>query len=188
MKQAAGWTKNGSGIWKRLLDSFASGFGMGAGMLAVFVALVWFWPPTDEPTPGTAATLTGHPVAHDGDDLRFGVAVRVRLWGIAAPEDRRGLVQAGGPEARAALEALIGGGRVTCDLDGTVAGSSLRPVGRCWRGGLDLGEAMVRAGFARDCPAFSGGTYAGAEAAARAEGHDLAARYALPGYCGEGGR
>ena len=87
---------------------------------------------------------------------------------------------------KAAQEALIGGGRVTCDLDGTVAGSSLRLVGRCWAGGVDLGEALVRAGFARDCPAFSGGAYAQAEAAARAEGRDLVARYALPGYCGEG--
>lgn len=132
-----------------------------------------------------AAILTGYPVAQDGDDLRFG-EVRVRLWGIAAPEDRRGLVQPGGPEARAALAALIDGRQVTCDLDGSTAGRSLRPVGLCRAGQVDLGEAMVRGGWARDCPAHSGEAYAQAEAAARAEGSDLSARYPLPGYCGEG--
>ena len=184
MKQAAGQTKNGSGIWKQIEWPLqAAGAVVVVALFAGAGLTIWH---ATRPAPGAVATLSGHPVAHDGDDLRFGAGVRVRLWGIAAPEDRRGMVQPGGVEARAALESLIGGGRVTCDLGGTVAGASLRPVGRCWRGGLDLGEALVRAGFARDCPAFSGGAYAGAEAAARAEGTDLAARYALPGHCGEG--
>ena len=62
--------------------------------------------------PGTAATLTGHATAHDGDDLAFG-DVRVRLWGISAPEDQRGFAEPGRPEARAALAALIEGRRIT---------------------------------------------------------------------------
>jgi endonuclease YncB( thermonuclease family) len=146
-----------------------------AGM-AVFRAIA--------PQPGTVATLTGHATAHDGDDLRFG-DVRVRLWGIAAPEDRRGLVQPGGPEARAALAALVAGRRVRCELDGTTAGRSLRPVAVCFAGGVDVAEALVRGGWARDCPAHSGGAYATVEAEARAAGRDLAAGYPLPGYCGE---
>ena len=146
-----------------------------AGM-AVFRAIA--------PQPGTVATLTGQATAHDGDDLRFG-DVRVRLWGIAAPEDRRGLVQPGGPEARAALAALVAGRRVRCELDGTTAGRGSRPVAVCFVGGRDLAEALVRGGWARDCPAHSGGAYATAEAEARAAGRDLAAGYPLPGYCGE---
>jgi endonuclease YncB( thermonuclease family) len=140
---------------------------------------------SQSPQIGTDATLTGHATAHDGDDLAFG-DVRVRLWGISAPEDRRGLTEPGGPEARAALAALIEGRRITCHLTGTTAGRSLRPVARCFAGGQDLAEALVRTGWARDCPAHSGGAYATAEAEARASGRDLAAGYPLPGYCGEG--
>ncbi len=149
---------------------------------AVLVLTLWETPPSNI---ATVATLTGYATAADGDDLRFG-DVRVRLAGIAAPEDRRGLVQPGGPEATAALARLVEGRRVTCHLDGSTAGRSLRPVATCRAGGADLGWAMVQGGWARDCPAHSGGRYAGAEAAARVAGLDLAARYALPGYCGEG--
>ena len=129
-----------------------------------------------------AAILVGRPVAHDGDDLRFG-RVRVRLRGIAAPEDRRGRHDPGGPEARAMLALLAEGRAVRCYLDGSTAGPGLRPVGVCFVGGLDINAAMVRAGAARDCPAHSGGTYASAEGAARAAGWDLAAIYPLPDYC-----
>lgn len=175
MKSTPGQTANGSGILKRWRGALP-------WVLCCSAVAVWA---AHLPRETPAATLTGYPVAHDGDDLRFG-QVRVRLWGIAASEDRRGLVQPGGPEARAALAALIDGRQVTCDLDGSTAGRSLRPVGLCRAGQVDLGEAMVRGGWARDCPAHSGEAYAQAEAAARAEGSDLSARYPLPGYCGEG--
>jgi len=153
-------------------------------VVATCIGFVVLWSPVTQP-PGTVATLSGTATAHDGDDLRFG-DVRVRLWGIAAPEDRRGLVEPGGPEARIALAALVAGRRVRCDLDGTTAGRSLRPVARCFAGGRDLAEALVLGGWARDCPAHSGGAYAAAEAEARASGRDLAAGYPLPGSCGEG--
>jgi len=119
---------------------------------------------------------------HDGDDIRFG-RVQVRLRGIAAPEDYRGNREPGGPEATRHLAELVDGRKVTCQLDGTTAGRSRRPVGTCFVNGEDIGALQVRAGYARDCPAFSGGSYAAAEAEARAAGGDLSRIYALPLYC-----
>ncbi|WP_209427146.1 thermonuclease family protein [Pararhodobacter sp. SW119] len=129
-----------------------------------------------------AATMTGVAVAHDGDDIRFG-SVQIRLRGIAAPEDYRGNREPGGPEAAQNLAGLVNDREVTCHLDGTTAGRSRRPVAICMLDGKDIGEMQVRAGHARDCPAFSGGRYAAAEHEARAAGDDLSRIYALPGYC-----
>lgn len=128
--------------------------------------------------PPRIATLTGVVSVVDGDGLLFG-DVEVRLQGVAAPEARD---RPNGPSATAALKTLSAGRNVTCYLDGTTA-SSNRPVGVCFVGDLDLGEAMIRQGFARDCPAFSGGRYAPAEAEARRQGHNLSRSYKLPGYC-----
>lgn len=125
------------------------------------------------------ATLSGHAVAVDGDDLAFG-DVRVRLRGVAAPEDRRGHREAGGDAATRNLAAAVAGQWVVCHLDGTTAGSTHRPVGQCFAGDVDLGEWQIRSGVARDCPRYSGGAYAEAEAAA---GHLLASTYRLPAYC-----
>ena len=150
---------------------------------AIMVAMVIVSAPAVSLDSGAtvAATLTGLAVAHDGDDVRFG-RVQVRLQGIAAPEDYRGNREPGGPESTQHLAGLVDGHEVTCLLDGTTAGR-LRPVGICYLDGEDIGELQVRAGHARDCPAFSGGRYAAAEAEARAAGRDLSRIYALPGYC-----
>lgn len=131
-----------------------------------------------------AAVLTGRARVVDGDGLRFG-RVEVRLRGIAAPEDNAALVAPGGPAATGALVRLADGRQVICQLDGTTTGrgSGNRPVALCMVDGRDLGEAMVLAGLARDCPRYSGGRYAAAERAARAAGRDLAAVYPLPAYC-----
>lgn len=131
------------------------------------------------------AVLTGMAVAPDGDDLAFG-NVRVRLRGIAAPEDRRGIVDLGGREATEALSAAIHGRMIVCHLDGTTAGSSGRAVAVCYVDGVDIGEQQVRNGFALDCPSFSGGMYAAAEAEARRMGHDLREIYERPNYCEQG--
>lgn len=127
------------------------------------------------------ATLTGVVTARDGDDVRFG-RVSVRLQGIAAPEigTRQ---QPFGQEAYEHLSALVDGKVAECLLDGTTA-SSNRPVGVCSVDGVDLGRHQVEAGFARDCPHFSGGRYAEAEARAVARGSKLADFYPLPEYCG----
>ncbi len=140
--------------------------------------------PGAAPAFDVAAVLVGTARVVDGDGVRFG-RVEVRLQGIAAPEDNAAARDAGGPEASAALSRLADGREVSCRLDGTTTGrrSGNRPVGLCEVDGADLGEAMVRAGLARDCPRYSGGRYAGAERAARAAGRDLAAIYPLPPYC-----
>jgi len=141
-------------------------------------------------TPGVAfepvAVLTGTAVAPDGDDLAFG-DVRVRLRGIAAPEYRQNRHEPGGREATESLSAAVAGRTIVCHLDGTTAGSTRRPVGVCFADGVDLGELQVLSGVARDCPSFSGGIYAEAEAEARRQGHDLSAIYPRPSYCDDGG-
>lgn len=126
------------------------------------------------------AVITGMADARDGDDVVFG-QVAVRLRGIAAPEDGGHAVEPGGPESTRHLRALVAGREVVCWLDGTHARN--RPVGVCYVDGLNLNRAQVEAGHARDCPRFSSGGYAEAEARARAAGRDLAAIYDLPGYC-----
>jgi micrococcal nuclease len=127
------------------------------------------------------AVLSGNADVKDGDGVLFG-RVEVRLQGIAAPEDGRN-VEAGGPESTENLRRLVEGQLVVCHLDGTVAGSSNRPAGICYIGSIDIGRHQVEAGHARDCPAYSGGRYAEAEAAAHASGKDLASIYGLPDYC-----
>lgn len=72
---------------------------------------------------------------------------------------------------------------LVCHLDGTTAGNKWRPTGICYLGDLDVGRYQVETGHALDCPAFSGGRYAAAEAAAKAAGRDLGAIYPLPPYC-----
>lgn len=126
------------------------------------------------------AKIEGIAGVKDGDGILFG-KVEVRLQGVAAPEYRVNLHQEGGAEATAGLNRLALGRHVVCELDGTTA--NRRPVGICYVAGLDVGGAMIRAGLARDCPAYSGGRYAEAERLAQAEGHDLSLIYPLPDYC-----
>lgn len=126
----------------------------------------------------TVATISGIAGARDGDDITFG-SVPVRLQGIAAPEARA----PGGAEAANHLRELVAGRLVVCHLDGTVAGSGGRAAGICYVGDVDVGRQQIEMGFARDCPAYSGGRYADAEAAARVGGKDLSATYELPSYC-----
>ena len=108
----------------------------------------------------------------DGDTLALH-GVRVRLAGIDAPETGTacGACEACGPTATAAPADLVGGGPVVCAPIGVDRYGRL--VARCRAGGVDLATAMVAAGWARDWPAYSGGAYAAAEAAARAAGRGI---------------
>ena len=151
-----------------------------------FAAAVLMLTVVADPAPAqdvaTAAVLSGTASVRDGDDVLFG-QVSVRLQGIAAPEDRRGSREAGGPEATASLRALVDGRFLVCHLDGATTGKSGRPTGICYLGDLDVGRFQVETGHALDCPAFSHGRYAPAEAAAKVAGRDLGAIYPLPPYC-----
>lgn len=128
----------------------------------------------------TSEAMEGRATAKDGDGVVIG-GVEVRMQGVAAPEDNGFRVDRGGPEATAALASLIDGENVRCELDGTQARG--RPVGICYLDGQDLGAIMIRSGFARDCPRYSGGRYRSQEMEARQDDRDLSSIYDLPGYC-----
>lgn len=88
----------------------------------------------------------------DGDTVtlttREGTKLRVRLYGIDAPEvrheERPG--QPYGKEARAALAALVLGGSVTVEIVDIDA--HRRMVGIVHRSGVDINLEMVRSGYA----------------------------------------
>lgn len=130
------------------------------GLLALAVGLMAAAP----------AEVAGSARVVDGDTFSVG-AERVRLWGVDAPEgrqicqDAKGQGYACGDAARERLVRLIGGQAVRCEVrDRDPYG---RAVSRCRAKSVDLGEAMVRAGWAVDYSQFSRGAYASAEAEAR---------------------
>ncbi|MXP64506.1 hypothetical protein E0493_14235 [Roseomonas sp. M0104] len=128
------------------------------------------------PAPAKGQPFSGHPRVIDGDTFELN-GIRVRMQGIDALEHDQQCSRTGagrsacGTEARDELAALIGGSEVTCTPDGTLTHG--RTVAVCTvpepGGGVrDLNEAMVRLGLAFDCPRYSKGRYAAAEAEAKA--------------------
>ena len=107
------------------------------------------------------------PSVHDGDTLRCG-GERVRLFGVDAPEVKRGQTPAE-PFAYEARDELVRltRGRVGCRfVDRDRYG---RFVGRCWSDASpDLNAALIRSGFASEYRRYSKGAYAAPEAEARA--------------------
>lgn len=109
------------------------------------------------------------PAVHDGDTLRCG-ADRIRLFGVDAPELRRGQTPAE-PYAYAARDELIRltRGRVGCrPIDRDRYG---RIVAKCWSSlSPDLNAALIRSGYATEYRRYSKGLYAKAEDDARQAG------------------
>ena len=109
------------------------------------------------------------PAVHDGDTLRCG-SERVRLFGVDAPEVRRGKASAE-PLAYEARDELIRltRGRVGCRfVDRDRYG---RFVGRCWSDASpDINAALIRSGLATEYRRYSKGAYAAAEDEARSAG------------------
>ncbi len=107
------------------------------------------------------------PAVHDGDTIRCG-AERIRLFGVDAPEVRRGKTPAE-PFAYEARDELLRltRGRVACRfVDRDRYG---RFVGKCWSDASpDINAAVIRSGFASEYRRYSKGAYAEAEVAARA--------------------
>jgi endonuclease YncB( thermonuclease family) len=85
--------------------------------------------------------LEGTAQAVDGDEIQVGDS-RLRLYGIAAPEMSGRM----GPEARVALDGLIGGQRVNCQVFGKTADGDA--LGRCEVGGKDPAEELLARGLA----------------------------------------
>jgi micrococcal nuclease len=113
--------------------------------------------------PALAKTeISGTCLVIDGDTIHViknNNTTKVRLHGIAAPE----MDQPGGKEATAFLERYAEGKPVRCVLEATK--TEKFEIGTCYVGGQDIAAAVVKAGFARDCPSFSGGRYRALESA-----------------------
>lgn len=101
----------------------------------------------------------------DGDTLDLG-GDRVRLYGIDAPEagqtcDRDGSPWPCGRAATDALTAFLAGRPVACvQIERDRYG---RAVSTCQADGADLGDWMVRSGWAVEFDRYSDGRYAAAE-------------------------
>jgi endonuclease YncB( thermonuclease family) len=111
-------------------------------------------------------------VSIDGDTLRAGDGAEYRIFGIDAPELHQTCKEANGKSwlcgraAKTKLTTLIKGGNVTCTVRATDRFG--RNVAVCSAEGVpDLGEAMVRDGYAIDLGGAAGNPYRDAETEAR---------------------
>lgn len=93
----------------------------------------------------------------DGDTLYLqGVATRIRLWGVDAPERE----EPGFDEATQMLVGLVMGQTLSCEHVDT--DRYLRIVARCYfADGRDLSEAMIDSGAATEYLRFTHGYYGG---------------------------
>lgn len=119
------------------------------------------------------------PKVHDGDTLRC-AGESVRLFGVDAPEVRRGQTAAE-PFAYDARDELIRltRGRVGCRfVDRDRYG---RFVGKCWSAASpDVNAALIRSGFATEYRRYSKGLYAKEESDARSAGRGVWAKGKRP--------
>ncbi|WP_354172740.1 MULTISPECIES: thermonuclease family protein [unclassified Bradyrhizobium] len=123
-----------------------------------------------------ADDFVGHASVIDGDTLEMH-GVRIRLWGIDAPESSQlcrgedSLQYRCGAQAANDLDVFIARRPVNC------VPVSLDPYGRtvatCSVAGRDLGEWLVRSGFALDWPQYSKGRYREAQREAERTGQGL---------------
>jgi endonuclease YncB( thermonuclease family) len=115
------------------------------------IVAVYGFARTPSPTIAQTDTLSGLADVIDGDTIRID-DVYVRLFGIDAPEseqtckDRQGELYRCGLLATAVLEEEVGGRSVTCFPIETDHYD--RTVATCEVAGRDLGDAMVRRGYA----------------------------------------
>lgn len=100
----------------------------------------------------SALILCADPNVRDGDTIRCDGNIKIRLWGVDAPE----LNTDAGPASRRALANITSGQTLVCRKRGK---SFDRLVAQCWIGNRDVAGEMVRAGHARDWPKFSHGWY-----------------------------
>lgn len=137
-------------------------------LVAVVVILIERYCTVEVPPFGPGANI----VSVDGDTLRAGNGAGYRLYGIDAPELAQTCTEANGKAwlcgraAKAKLTTLIKGGNVNCESRATDRFG--RIVSVCSAQGVpDLGEAMVRDGYAIDLGGAAGNPYRDAEAEAQ---------------------
>ncbi len=125
------------------------------------------------PFPSEAGkTLRGR-VDHvtDGDTLRLG-SVKIRLWGIDAPEGHQecdgsdGRPYPCGERAKQALEAMALGREAACEVVDTDRYG--RSVAHCTVADTDVNERMVLTGNAVEYRRYSNGAFTAAERRAKA--------------------
>jgi endonuclease YncB( thermonuclease family) len=100
--------------------------------------------------PAYADILSGHPTVTDGDTYRFESGIRIRLFGVDAPEKNQKCETNGawypcGQEAQKFVQGFIGKNELVCELTGDKTYD--RFVAICSVGGKDLGEAIIAAGY-----------------------------------------
>ena len=133
-------------------------------MLAIMLVPALFCP---EP----AAAMSQKLILHDGDSFSLG-GEEIRLWGIDAPEffqtcrNQAGQDYSCGRQAKDNLRDLIGGRAIRCETT-TRAKNETRTVARCFVGADDLGQMMVRSGWAVEYQYFSKGVYTADELQAK---------------------
>jgi len=132
--------------------------------LVVAIGAAAEWLQRKEVLVGAARVVDGDTLALRGD--------RVRLIGMDAPElaqtcERKGKSWPCGATARVALVEMLQRGDLFCTSSSRDGYG--RRLARCTVGGVDLGERMVRLGLA----VATDGSYAAAEAEARAARHGL---------------
>jgi endonuclease YncB( thermonuclease family) len=130
----------------------AAAFGAGVA----FAALVYVLSPA-RAVAGPAPVVSCRFGVVDGDTLK-GCGVRVRIWGIQAPERH----DPAGPAATRTMAVLVRGRVVQCRPapSGQRQDRYGRLVAQCFADGRDLAAEMVRQGQAVDWPRYSRGFYA----------------------------
>jgi endonuclease YncB( thermonuclease family) len=137
-------------------------------LVVVLVILIERYCTVEVPPFGPGAKI----VSMDGDTIRAANGAEYRLFGIDAPELAQTCSEANGKSwlcgraAKAKLTTLMKGGNVSCEQRGTDRFG--RMVAVCSAAGVpDLGEAMVRDGYAIDLGGAAGNPYRDAEAEAQ---------------------
>ena len=123
-------------------------------------------------TAAPAATIEGQATIVDGDTVKVN-GIPVRLKGVDAPE----MADRYGPEATRGMQAVVGSW-LRCELTGEKTHN--REVGYCVNAkGEDIGEAIIKQGFALACPRYS-------DRYVKFEQRDTIARLPRATYCLQG--
>jgi endonuclease YncB( thermonuclease family) len=137
-------------------------------LVLIAVLLIQHYCSQRQHTPAAGTTIA----SIDGDTLITG-DLQIRLFGIDAPElhqtckDAKGKAYACGRAAKVKLTTIVKRGNVGCKKKDTEA--SGRVIATCSAEGVpDIGEQMVRDGYAVDVPSAGADPYKDAEAEAKA--------------------